>query len=293
MLPQIKKGQNRRNVFRDFSMIIIGVLSAGLGLKGFLLPNHFLDGGITGISLLTNIITQVNVSILLIIFNIPFIFLAAKQVSLRFAVKTTIAIISLAVCIEVINYPVLTDDKLLVSIFGGIFLGAGIGFAMRGGSVIDGTEVAAIFFSRKSSLSVGDFILVFNIIIFLIAAAITNYETAMYAILTYFSASRTVDFIIQGVEEYTGVTIITDYPEQIRNVIIEKLGRGVTIYKGKRGFGKRGDHHEDMDIVYSVLTRLEVPRLINEIDLIDPDAFVIQQTINDSRGGMVKKRPLH
>ncbi len=282
-----------RIIIKDVLLIVAGVLCAGLGLKGFLIPNHFLDGGITGISLLANIITGGGVSIFIIVFNIPFILLGIRQVSFWFALKTALAITALAICLEVIPYPVVTSDTLLISVFGGILLGAGIGFAIRGGCVIDGTEIAAIWVSRKTSISIGDIILIFNIVIFSAAAVITNLEIAMYAVLTYFSASRTIDFVIQGIEEYTGVTIITDFPEEVSEVITQKLGRGVTIYKGKKGYGKRGYQSNDSDIIFSVLTRLEVPSLMNEISTIDPDAFIIRQTINDTKGGMVKKRRLH
>lgn len=282
-----------RNIVRDSVLISIGVLSAGLGLKGFLLPSHFLDGGVTGISLLVTRLTGVGLSILLVLINIPFILLGFKQVGSGFAIKTAIAIVALATVIEVVPYPVVTEDKLLIAVFGGFFLGAGIGFAMRGGCVIDGTEVAAIYIARKAALSVGDIILVFNIFIFGAAAIIVNMEIALYAILTYFSASRTIDFIIQGIEEYTGVTIISDKSEEIRKMIIEKWGKGVTVYKGQKGYGKRGEDDQYIDILFSVITRLELSKITNEVEKIDPHAFIVHATVNDSKGGMVKKRPLH
>ncbi|MBC8047702.1 MAG: YitT family protein [Fimbriimonadaceae bacterium] len=288
-LKRLRKG----TIIADIVFITIGILSAGLGLKSFLLLNDFIDGGVTGISLLVEITTDINLSILIIFINIPFIIMGYKQISRNFAIKTAVAITALAIVIAVVPYPSITDDKLLVAVFGGFFLGAGIGLCMRGGAVIDGTEVAALYLSRTSSLSVGDIILIFNIIIFSVAAIILEIETAMYAILTYFSASRTVDFIIQGIEEYTAVTIISDESEGVRKMITEELGRGVTIYKGRRGFGKRGEDIHDIDIIYSVVTRLEVARLKLEVEKIDPQAFIVQHEINDTRGGMVKKRRLH
>lgn len=299
MIKKVENSTDRRNVqglksfISDFAFIAVGICSAGLGLKGFLLPNDFLDGGVTGISLLTELMTGVDLSILLIVINSPFILLGYKQISFQFALKTSLSIVGLALVVAIIPYPQITDDKLLTSVFGGFFMGAGIGMAMRGGAVLDGTEIAALGVSKNTFLSVGDVILLFNIIIFSVAAVLINLETALYAILTYFSAARTVDFIIQGIEEYTAVTIISDESEEIQKMIIEKLGRGVTLYKGKKGFGKRGVTARDINIIYSIVTRLEVSKLKSEVQAIDPEAFIVQHTVNDSRGGMIKKRRLH
>jgi len=280
------------HLIRDFVMIIIGVFAAGFGLKGFLLPNSFIDGGVTGISLLVAELTNIHLSLLIITINIPFIFLGYKNIGKAFALKSVIAIVLLAFAITFINYPIITSDKLLISVFGGFFLGAGIGFAMRGGAVLDGTEVLAIYLSKRTGLTIGDVILVFNIIIFSFAAYLLSVETALYAILTYLAASKTVDFIIEGVEEYTGVTIISSHSEEMRIMVTEKLGRGVTIYSGKRGFGKKGDLGR-IDIVYTIITRLEIAKIQTEIDKVDPNAFVVMNSIKDTKGGMIKKRPLH
>mgnify|MGYP006147421951 FL=1 len=278
---------------KNVSLIALGVLLAGIGLKGFLLPNSFLDGGVMGMSLLINITTDIPLPYLIIIVNLPFIFLAYSQVSKFFAIKTLMGIVGLAVCIAFIEIPLVTSDKLLIAIFGGFFLGAGIGMSIRGGGVLDGTEVLALYISRKTVLSVGDVIIIINLLIFSVAAFLINIETALYAMLTYLSASKTIDFLIHGIEEYTGVTIISEKSEEIRVMIIEQLGRGVTIFKAKRGFGKRGRKDEDLDVVYTVLTRLEIQKLTNEIENIDPTAFVVQQSLNDVKGGMIKKLPLH
>jgi len=158
--------------------------------------------------------------------------------------------------------------------------------------VIDGTEIIAIFFNRKSSLSVGDFILLFNIIIFSVAAYLLSGEIALYSILIYLAASKTVDFILEGIEEFTGITIISSRSGEIANMIKQKLGRGLTIYSGKKGFGKSGETYHSTEIIFTVITRLEISRLNAEIEKIDPSAFVVMQSIKDTRGGMVKKRPL-
>ncbi len=166
----------------------------------------------------------------------------------------------------------------MVAIFGGFFLGAGIGLAVRGGAVIDGTEVLAIYLSRKFGVTIGDIIIIINIIIFSIAASLLTIEIALYSMVTYLSASKTLDFIIEGIEEYTGVTIISQYSEEIRTMIINEMGRGVTIYNGKSGFGKNGETH-DIEIVFTVITRLELNRLKLEIEKIDLNAFVVMNHI--------------
>lgn len=282
-----------RNEVRGFIMMIIGALCAGFGLESFLLPNGFIDGGVTGISLLVAKISEWPLPVLLVAINIPFMIMAYQQFGKQLAIKATGAIVFLALCVAFINYPVITSDKLLVAVFGGFFLGAGIGLAMRGGAVLDGTEILALFISRKTGLTIGDFILVINIIIFSVAAFVLGLEVALYSILTYLSASKTIDFIIEGIEEYTGVTIVSRKSEEIRQAIIQKLRRGVTIYAGKRGFGKQGETNEDTDILFTVITRLEISDLKTEIEAIDPNAFVVMASVKDTHGGMIKRRPLH
>jgi uncharacterized membrane-anchored protein YitT (DUF2179 family) len=176
--------------FSDFFLLLLGVVSAGFGLKGFLIPNGFIDGGVMGISLLTESQTTISLSVLIILFNLPFLLLGYRQISKVFSMKSILAIILLAIAVALIPYPKITSDKILVSVFGGFFLGAGIGLSIRGGCVIDGTEILAIYLSRKISLTVGDFILIFNIIIFSVAAYLLSVEVALYSILTYLSASK-------------------------------------------------------------------------------------------------------
>jgi uncharacterized membrane-anchored protein YitT (DUF2179 family) len=277
---------------KDTVFVTLGVLSATLGLKGLLLPNDFLDGGVMGISLLVNLTTGVNLSVLIVIINFPFIVIGYTQVSKLFAVKTLVAIVGLSVCLAFIDFPLITDDKLLISFFGGFFLGLGIGLSIRGGCVIDGTEVLAIYTSRKTALTVGDFILILNIFIFSAAAYLININTALYAILTYLVASKTVDFVVHGIEEYTSVMIVSEKSDEIQNAIITRMGRGVTILKGKSGFGKKGRKEREMDVIYTVITRLELQKLKTEIAKIDMEAFVVENSVNDIKGGMIKKRPL-
>ena len=279
------------HTIKEYIFVIIGVFSAGFGLKGFLLPNRFIDGGATGISLLLENITNIDLGYLLVLVNLPFIILGAKTMNFKFAVRSIVAITFLAFVVHFVDYPTITEDKLLIAVFGGFFLGLGIGMAMRGGSVIDGTEILAIFVSRKISITVGDVLLIINIIIFSFGAYVLSVETALYAILTYLAAGRTVDFVVDGVEEYVGVTIISEKHEELRNMIIDKLRRACTIYAGKGGFGSTGKSYEK-DIIYTVVTRLELARLNTEIDKIDKNAFIIMGIVKDLRGGMIKKKPL-
>ena len=277
---------------RDTAFIVIGIVSAGFGLKGFLLPNSFIDGGAMGISLLISETTNFSLAILIVIINLPFLILGFSQIGKGFALKSILAIIGLALIVHFIPYPLITSDKLLIAVFGGGFLGLCIGMAIRGGAVIDGTEILAIYLSKKTGLTIGDVILIFNLIIFSFGAYIMSMEIALYAILTYIVASKTIDFVIEGVEEYTGITIISDESDKIRLMITEKLGRGVTIYEGKGGYGTKGHDLKKVDILYTVITRLEISSLRTQIDKIDSEAFIIMNSVKDTKGGMIKKRPL-
>jgi uncharacterized membrane-anchored protein YitT (DUF2179 family) len=274
---------------KEATLIICGVVSACFGLKSFLMPSHFIDGGVTGISLLISTLTGWKLPILIVVINIPFILMGYKQIGAAFAIKTMIAITLLSLALLFLPFQPITHVPLLIAFFGGFFLGGGIGLAMRGGCVIDGTEVLALYISRNSMFTVGNIILILNIVIFAFAAYFLNIETALYAILTYLSASNTIDFIVNGLEAYTGVTIISEKNEEIKNFIINNMKRGVTIYKGEGGYLEK----KDIDIIYTVLTKLEMSKLQSEIRQIDPDAFVVQQQIADIKGGVVKRHALH
>jgi uncharacterized membrane-anchored protein YitT (DUF2179 family) len=277
--------------FKDFILITIGIFSASFGFKGFLLTNHFIDGGATGISLLISALTEIPLYILIICVNIPFIILAYNVMGKQFAIKTAIAITGLSFVLATVTFPNVTNDNLLVAIFGGFFLGAGIGFAIRGSAVIDGTEVLAIFLSRKFGTTIGDIIIAINVLIFGAAAYFLGVEIALYSMITYLAASKTLDFIVEGIEEYIGVTIVSSHSEEIRQMIINKMGRGVTLYSGKSGYGIRSEIKE-VEIIYTVITRLEISKLTTEIEKIEPTAFVVMSSVKDTKGGMIKKRPL-
>lgn len=278
-------------LLKDFILISLGIGSAAFGLESFLIPNSFIDGGATGISLLINRLTGLPLYALILLINLPFVFMGYKIVNKPFAFKTALAISGLAICVATVHFPEVTHDKLLVAVFGGFFLGAGIGLSVRGGAVIDGTEVLAIFLSRKFGTTIGDIIIIINIIIFATASYFLSIETALYSMITYLAASKTLDFVIEGIEEYTGVTIISPHHEEIRQMIINEMGRGVTVYRGKRGHGRNGEIAE-FDIIYTVVTRLELNRLNTEIQTIDPNSFVVMSSVKDTKGGMIKKRSL-
>jgi uncharacterized membrane-anchored protein YitT (DUF2179 family) len=270
-------------------LVILGILSAGLGLKGFLLSSRFIDGGVTGISMLLSDVLGWPLSVLILVINLPFIALGYRQIGKLFAVKSALAITGLSLCLAFVKYPDVTQDKLLTAVFGGFFIGAGIGLAIRGGAVLDGTEIAALLVSKSSNLlKVGDVILLLNIFIFSAAAFFLGIESALYSILTYFAASKTIDFLIHGIEEYTAVIIISEKNGEIRQAIINVLNRGVTVYKGRGGLSDA-----EQDILFCVVTRLEIGRVKTVAGEIDPSAFIVVYPLADASGGVIKKPALH
>ncbi|MDH7444353.1 YitT family protein [Aquimarina sp. 2201CG14-23] len=277
---------------KEIIFISAGVLSAGFGLNGFLIPNQFIDGGATGVSLLLQVFSNISLGLLLIIVNLPFIILGAQTIGRVFAIKSIIAITALAIVVHFVPYPIITEDKLLIAFFGGFFLGLGIGMSMRGGGVIDGTEVLAIYLSRKWHMTVGDIILLINIVIFSVGAYLLSIEIALYAILTYLIAAKTVNYIVDGVEEYIGVTIISKKNEEIRLMLTNKMGKACTIYHGRPGYDKPNRQRTNIEIVYTVLTRLEIAKLSTEIDKIDRNAFIVMDQVKDIKGGMIKRKPM-
>lgn len=282
------------NEAKNIILIVLGILSAAMGLKGFLLSSHFIDGGVTGVSMLLAQALGFPLAILIFVINLPFIYIGYRQIGKIFAIKSTLAIAGLSLCLAFMNFPDVTSDKLLTAVFGGLFIGAGIGLAIRGGAVLDGTEIAALLISRKSHLlRVGDIILIFNIFIFLTAMFLLGVETVLYSILTYISASKTIDFIIHGIEEYTAITIISTEHAAIKEAITGTLHRGVTVYKGSGGLGSRGAVSEERDILYCVVTRLEIGTIKRVIREIDPSAFVTTHSLSEVDGGLIKRAALH
>lgn len=274
---------------KDTVLILLGIFAVGMGLKGFLLSSHFIDGGVTGISMLISQLTGFPLPVLILIVNLPFVALGYNQIGKKFAFKSALAIVGLAICLAVVKFPDVTPDLLLTSVFGGFFIGAGIGLAIRGGAVLDGTEVAALLVSKNSHLlRVGDVILILNIFIFLSAAFFLSIEIALYSILTYIAAAKTANFLLHGIEEYTAIIIVSEKSEEIRKSIVRDLKRSVTVYHGRRGLSDR-----EQDIIYCVVTRLEIGSVKTVVKEIDETAFVIVHPLADAEGGMIKKTGLH
>ena len=274
---------------KNAALILIGVLSAGMGLHGFLFSSRFIDGGATGISMLLAKVFGLPLSALILVINLPFIALGYRQIGGAFAARSSAAIVGLSVCLATIHYPDVTSDKLLTAVFGGFFIGAGMGLAMRGGAVLDGTDIAALLVSKRSHLfRVGDVILGLNIVIFLTAAFFLGVDSALYSILTYVSASKTLDFLLHGIEEYTAITIVSERSAAIRQAITGVLGRGVTIYKGRGGMTGA-----DQDILFCVVTRLEIGKVMDIIAEHDRGAFTTVYPLADAKGGVLKKTVGH
>ncbi|KQR91506.1 hypothetical protein ASG01_14150 [Chryseobacterium sp. Leaf180] len=274
----------------DIIYLVLGVISASFALKSFLVPSHFLDGGVTGISLLLHEVYHWNLGISLFVLNIPFIVLAYFQIGKHFAIRSSLTILLIAFTMYFIPFPELTHDKLLVAMFGGFFLGIGIGLSMRGGGTFDGMEVLALLTFKKSSFSITEIILGMNVIIFVIAAVFLKVETALYAIMTYLVASQITKYVIEGIEAYTGVTIVSGNSEEIKKALVLTMNKGITVYRGERGFMKESfEQSIDADIIFTIVTRLEVRKLQNIVRAIDPKAFIFTQTVREPQGGIVKE----
>jgi uncharacterized membrane-anchored protein YitT (DUF2179 family) len=274
---------------RNILLIALGICAATIGLQGFLLSRNFIDGGVTGVSMLLSKVTAMPLSIWLPIVNLPFVAVAYRQIGVAFAARSAVAIATLSAVLATVHLPDVTPDLLLTAVFGGLFLGAGIGLAVRGGAVLDGTEIAALLISQRSHLlKVGDVILLFNVGLFLVAMSVLGVEGALYSILTYVSAARTLDFVIHGIEEYTAITIVSPFSGEIAARIMAHLGRGVTVYKGRGGLSG-----EDQEILYCVVTRLEIGRVKNIVRALDKKAFVTSHPLAYVDGGMVKRTALH
>ena len=266
-------------------LIGLGILSASIGIHGFLLSSNFIDGGVTGVSMLVSKVTGTPLSLWIALVNLPFIALGYRQIGGAFALRSAAAIAGLSIALATLHFPDVTPDRLLTAVFGGFFLGAGIGLAVRGGAVLDGTEIAALLISRRSHLlKVGDVILLFNVVLFLAAMTLLGVEEALYSILTYVAAARTLDFVIHGIEEYTAITIVSRASGDIAARIMANLGRGVTVYKGRGGLS-----FEDQEILYCVVTRLEIGKVKAIVEGFDDSAFVTTHPLSGVDGGMVKR----
>lgn len=271
--------------------IIAGVICAALSLKYFLLPNSFLDGGVTGIAIIVNLHFGINLNLLLVVINLPFLILGWRKIGKTFAVQSTFSIFLLVVVLELLPLrAAVTNDLVLTAIFGGILMGVGIGLIIRGGGLIDGFEVITEFVQKNSPLSAGEITVFLNSIIFLFAALFFGIEPAMYSILTYYTAIKMTDYVVEGFEEYTALTIISREEEKVKELIVKEFGKAISVYKGERGYLPETFHiKHPCDIIMTVVTRLEVHRMKEAIQKIDPKTFFYVQTIKEVKGGVVKR----
>lgn len=278
-----------KRLISEVFQIFIGIILASLGLKMFLLPNGFLDGGVTGIAILLSELFNVNISVLLLIVSIPFLVLAWFTLTKRIFIKSILSIIGLAIFIYFENFTAVTDDKLLIAIFGGLFLGAGIGITIKNGAVLDGSEILGIFINERLGISIGKVILGFNAILFAATALLLSVEVAMYSILTFLVTAKIIDLMIEGFEDYVGLMIVSEHSAEIEEKLNKIIGAGTTSYKGARGYGKRGIQEEGKDIIHTVINRIDIRRTYNLIDKIDKKAFIIEFDVNRIQGGILTK----
>jgi len=282
---------NWRSIFSISSILysVLGVLSAMIALEGFMLPNHFIDGGITGISIVSEALFGIPFTLFLIIYNIPFLFLGYKKIGKTFAVRALLSIVLLTLLMYFVEIPAFTNDKVLIAVFGGFLIGLGIGLVIRAGGVLDGLEIIAFYTTRNSSFSTGEIILAFNAVIFLSSAFVFSIETAMYSFLVYFTAMKTSDYVVDGFEEFTALNIISKECEQVKSLMVNDFGKAITVYKGERGYLPSSfDVKCDCDIVMTIVSRLEIHRLKEAIVKIDPEAFFYVQRIKEVKGGVGK-----
>ncbi len=282
-----------RNIWniKNLLQIMLGSSMAVFAMKGFMIPNQFMDGGVTGISILLHEISHVNISIFIFVFNLPFIYLGYKKIGKTFAIQTSLAVILLTLGLLFIDLKPVTTDRLLIAIFGGILIGSGVGLVIRSGGVLDGAEVIAVFTRRRIGFSNSEIIMIFNTFIFAGAAFHFGLETAMYSLITYYAATRATDYIVDGIEQYTALNIISSKYESVKNLLVNELGKGITVYKGERGYLPGSfDVKTDCEIIVTIVTRLEINQIQEAIIDIDAYAFVYIQSINEATGGILKAK---
>lgn len=271
-----------------------GVISAVVALKGFMIPNHFIDGGITGIAILSSKAFHINISWFLIGLNMPFVIIGYKRIGKSFAIQTMIAVLLLVVGMNTIEVPVITKDKILIALFGGFFIGLAIGFIIRSGGVLDGLEVIAHYTNKKSGWSTGEIVMFINTLVILGAVFQFGIEAGMYSILTYFTAMRISDYVVDGFEEYTALTVLSEKHENIKSIIVNDFGKAISVFKGERGYLPGSfDISYDCDIIMTIITRLEIHRIKMAILEEDPNAFVYITSIKEVKGGVIKQKVKH
>ncbi|GAM13477.1 MULTISPECIES: YitT family protein [Bacillaceae] len=288
-LVQQHKGITKTKLAKRIFFIILGGILMGVGIEEFLVPNKILDGGIVGISIILSHLTGWRLGLFIFVLNIPFFFIGYKQIGKTFALSTLLGITVLSLTTSFLHdWPVFTEDLLLATVFGGIVLGAGVGIVIRYGGSLDGTEILAILANRRLPFSVGEVIMFFNIFIFGTAGFIFGWDRAMYSLLAYFIAFKTIDIVIAGLDESKAAWIISDQHKQIGEAILARLGRGVTYLTGEGAY--TGD---DKKVIFCVITRLEEAKLKSIVEELDESAFLAVGNIAEVRGGRFKKRNIH
>ncbi|HHY74973.1 MAG TPA: YitT family protein [Bacillus bacterium] len=269
--------------------LLIGAVLMALGLEIFLVPNKIMDGGITGISIVLSHLTGVKLGLFLFLLNIPFFFIGYKQIGKTFAVSTLFGIAIMSISTAFFHsVPAFTDDMLLATVFGGIVLGAGVGLVIRYGGSLDGTEILAIIINKKFPFSVGEIVMFFNLFIFSCGGFVFGWDRAMYSILAYFIAFKTIDIVIEGLDQSKSVWIISEKEDEIGQALLARLGRGVTYLKGEGAY--TGDEKK---VIFSVISRLEEAKLKAIVEEVDPSAFLAVADIAEVRGGRFKKKSIH
>lgn len=270
---------------------VLGVFLAAVAFQGFMIPNGFLDGGITGLSILFHKVFHIDIGLLLVVLNLPFVYTGYKKIGKTFAVQTLIAILMMVVFIKILHIPAITHDKVLIAVFGGFMIGLGIGLVIKAGGVIDGMEVVADYTNKKSGFTTSEIVMFFNSAIILAAAFSFGIEAGMYSILTYFTAMKTSDYVVDGFEEYTAMTVISSRFEEIKSTIVNDYNKAISVYKGQRGYLPGNfDQKFDCDIIVTIVTRLEIHRLRSAVLDVDPNAFISISSIKEVKGGLVKQK---
>lgn len=280
-----------KNKLNSLFFVILGAVIMALGLEYIVIPNGLLDGGITGISIMLSKLFGISVGTFLLLINLPFVWIGYKKIGKTFAINTAIGIGVLSITTTILHnmhVEKITDDLLLATILGGIVLGIGVGLVIKSGGSLDGTEISALILDNKVPFSVGQIILVINVVIFSVAITFYSLEVAVYSLLTYFIASKAIDIIQEGLDTSKSVYIISDYPDEMAEAIQKRLGRGVTFLKGRGGYSL-----EEKRVILSVITRLEEQKLKTIVSEVDDDAFVIINNVSEVKGGNFKKNNIH
>lgn len=264
-------------------MLTLGVFLAALALETFLIPNTILDGGVTGVSIIISKLTEIPISLLVLVLNIPFVYIGYKNLGRGFLGRTVYSMIAFSLFLELLKpLEPFTEVMLLATVYGGLLLGLGVGIVIHFGGCVDGTESVSIVISKKTSLSVGQIVLVFNLVIYTIAGFIFGFDRAMYSLLTYFITFKVIDFVSEGLEQAKAALIVTSKGNNLSKEIYDRLGRTTTTIKGK------GLISGEKEVLYCVITRTEVFELKRIVDEMDDSAFVTILEVSDIIGDHIK-----